>query len=234
MTPVPYPSFVRRYLLWAPGVLACREGGVTGALADALAGAAVGTTAPAAGLRSRVDLPWDRPSEPHADWPGERWWTEHRGTFADALSAVGVDRRRADAVAGDVRPRYTDPERWTVADGARETVDRLGERGWDPVLVANGPPELPAVLSVLGFEFEATFVSAETGFEKPHLRAFETVVEWAESGSESARLWAVGTDYERDVEPARRVGVPGVLVGEHPEADRSCSDVREVAALLPE
>jgi FMN phosphatase YigB (HAD superfamily) len=215
-------------------VLAYREGGVAGALADALAGAAIGTSTTAAGISPHLALPWDRPSEPHADWPGERWWTEHRGTFADALSAVGIDRRRADAVAGEVRPRYIDPERWTVVDGAREAFERVGERGWEPVLVANAPPDLPSVLSALGFEFEAAFVSAETGFEKPHLRAFETAVEWAESGGGSARLWAVGADYERDVEPAHRAGVPGVLVGGHPEADRSCSDVREVAALLPE
>lgn len=223
-----------RYLLWSPGLLASREGGVAGALADALDDAAVGTAASATDLGPHSNLPWDHPSRPHADWPGERWWTEHRGTFADALSAVGVDRRRADAVAGEVRSHYADPERWTVVDGARETFERVGELGWEPVLVANGPPELDEALSALGFEFEGTFVSAETGFEKPHLRAFETVVERTESGSVSARLWAVGTDYERDVAPARRAGVPGILVGEHPEAGRSCSDVREVADLLPE
>lgn len=219
-----------RYLLWSPGLLASREGGVAGALADALDDAAVGTAASATDLDPHLDLPWDHPSKPHADWPGERWWTEHRRTFADALSAAGVDRRRADAVAGEVRPHYADPERWAVVDGARETFERTGELGWEPVLVANGPPDLEGTLSALGFEFEETFVSAGTGFEKPHLRAFETVVEWAGS----ARLWAVGADYERDVAPARRAGVPGILVGENPGADRSCPGVREVADLLPE
>jgi FMN phosphatase YigB (HAD superfamily) len=221
---------VTRYLLWAPGVLARREGGVAGALADALADAAVGTSATAAELRPGLDLPWDHPGRPHADWPGERWWTEHRGVFADALSAIGVDRRRADAVAGEVRERYADPGGWTVVDGAPETFERIADRGWDPVLVANGPPELSEVLAALGFEFAETFVSAETGFEKPHVRAFETVVEWAAD----ARIWAVGEDYERDVVPARRAGVPGILVGDHPEADRSCPDVTGVPELLPE
>jgi len=221
---------VTRYLLWAPGVLARREGDVAGALADALARAAVGVSATAPELRPRLDLPWDNPDRPHADWPGERWWTEHRGAFADALSAVGVDRRRADAVAGEVRGHYADPDRWTVAEGARGTVEALADRGWEPVLVANAPPDLADLLASLGFEFAETFVSAETGFEKPHLRAFETVVEWAGD----ARLWAVGAAYERDVEPARRVGVPGVLVGDHPGADRSCTDVTGVPDLLPE
>jgi FMN phosphatase YigB (HAD superfamily) len=221
---------VTRYLLWAPGVLAAREGGVAGALADALADAAVGTSATAGTLRADLALPWDRPERPHADWPGERWWTEHRGAFADALSAAGVDRRRADAVAGEVRERYADPDRWTVVDGAPEAFERAAGRGWDPVLVANGPPEVPDVLSALGFEFAEAFVSAETGFEKPHVRAFETVVERAAG----ARLWAVGAEYERDVEPARRAGVPGVLVGDHPDADRSCTDVTGVPDLLPE
>ena len=219
-----------RYLLWSPGCLARREGGVAGALADALSAAAVGTAATTADLRPRLDLPWDRPDRPHADWPGERWWTEHRGAFADALSAVGVDRRRADAVAGEVREHYADPDRWTVRDGARGAFERTVERGWGPVLVANGPPDLPGVLAALGFDFAATFVSADTGFEKPHVRAFETVVEWAAGD----RLWAVGDDFGRDVEPARRAGVPGILVGEHPDADRACADVTGVAGLLPE
>jgi FMN phosphatase YigB (HAD superfamily) len=221
---------VTRYLLWAPGILARREGGVAGALADALVDAAVGTSATADELRPGLDLPWDHPERPHADWPDERWWTEHRGTFADALSAVGIDRRRADAVAGGVREHYADPDRWTVDGGARETFDRVTDRGWEPVLVANGPPEVSEVLVALGFEFAETFVSAETGFEKPHVRAFETVVEWAAG----ARLWAVGGGYERDVAPARRAGVPGILVGDHPEADRSCPDVTGVPDLLPE
>jgi FMN phosphatase YigB (HAD superfamily) len=203
---------------------------VGGALADALADAAVGVSATAAELRAHLDLPWDRPERPHADWPGERWWTEHRGAFADALSAVGVDRRRADAVAGEVRARYVDTDRWTVVDGAPEAFERAADRGWDPVLVANGPPEAGELLASLGFEFAETFVSAATGFEKPHVRAFETAVEWAGS----ARLWAVGEEYGRDVEPARRAGVPGILVGEHPEADRSCADVTGVPGLLPE
>jgi len=221
---------VTRYLLWAAGVLAYREAGVAGALADALDAAAVGRSATAAELRPHLDLPWDRPERPHADWPGDRWWTEHRGTFADALSAVGLDRRRADAVAGEVRPHYADPGRWTVVDGAHGIFERTRERGWEPVLVANGPPDLAAVLAALGFEFTGSFVSAETGFEKPHVRAFETAVEWTADG----RVWAVGDDYERDVEPASRAGVPGILVGEHPEADRSCGDVRGVTDLLPE
>lgn len=201
-----------------------------GALADALDAAATGTFATAADLRPHLDLPWDHPERPHADWPGERWWTEHRGTFADALSAVDVDRRRADAVAGEVRSHYVDPDRWTVLEDARETVDRARAQGWEPVLVANGPPDVGDVLATLGFEFAGTFVSAETGFEKPHVRAFEAVLEWAES----ARLWAVGEAYERDVEPAYRAGVPGILVGEHPDADRSCATVSEVPGLLPE
>ena len=219
-----------RYLLWAPGLLASREDGVAGALADALSGAATGTSATATELRSHLDLPWDHPEIPHADWPGERWWTEHRGAFADALSAMGVDRRLADSVAGEVRQHYADPERWTVVDGARETFERVGEREWEPVLVANGPPEVPEVLAGLGFEFAEAFVSAETGFEKPHVRAFETAVEWAAG----ARLWSVGGDYERDVEPAYRAGVPGILVGGDPAADRSCAEVCGIPELLPE
>jgi FMN phosphatase YigB (HAD superfamily) len=221
---------VTRYLLWAPDPLARREGGVAGALGDALDAAATGTTATAADLRPHLDLPWDHPERPHADWPGERWWTTHRESFADALSAVGVDRRRADAVAGEVRTHYADPDRWTVVEGARATVERVAERAWEPVLVANGPPDVTDALAALGFEFGAAFVSAETGFEKPHVRAFETAVEWAGS----ARLWTVGSDYDRDVEPAHRAGVPGVLVGEHPDADRSCADVTGVPGLLPE
>jgi len=203
---------------------------VAGALADALSAAAIGTSATTAELRAHLDLPWDRPERPHAGWPGERWWTEHRGAFADALSAVGVDRRRADAVAGEVRERYVDTDRWTVVDGAPGTFERIADRGWDPVLVANGPPDLPEVLAALGFEFVESFVSAGTGFEKPRVRAFETVVEWANR----ARLWAVGADYERDVEPARRAGVPGILVGDHHGADRTCPYVIGVPDLLPE
>lgn len=224
-----------RYLVLSPDALAVREDGWAGTLADTLARHAADVTASAADIAPHVSgFPWETPREMHADWPGDRWWREQESVFAAAFAGVGVPRRRADALAERVQSVYADTDRWVVHPDAVATLERVRESGWQPVLLGNGPPELPDVLERLGLGFEQTFVSATTGYELPHPRAWETVYDWAGDG----RFWAAGTDVDRDLEAAWDAGVPVVQVVDAPggttgEWDRTAA-LAEVPELLPE
>lgn len=231
-----------RYVLFAFDALAGRAGshpagdpsaprndGWAGALADALAASGVGVAATPAELRPHLDgvFPWDR-NGMHPDWPGERWWREHDDAFADALSAVGVERRRAERVARGVREAYLDPDAWAAFDGAAAALDALADRGWEPVVYADGPPELDRLLTAVDLDdrVATAFTSATTGYELPHPRAFETVERWAGD----ARCW-LASDDPAHVRGAREVGVPGVLVGDGGGTDDPPAVERSVPAL---
>ena len=180
-----------------------------GALRDVLAASDTARSAAPDAIRPHLTFPWHRPDRMHADRAGEDWWRHHESTFADALAAVDVPRRQADAVARTVRDAYLDAAAWSAVDGAADALDRLRDAGWNPVVYLNGPPEVDALLSAAGLDnrVTASFTSALTGYELPHARAFETV----EDALGGGRVWFAGRDPDHAA-GALNIGVPGVVV----------------------
>lgn len=230
-----------RYVLLAFDTLASRAGatpagvhgppddGLAGALCDALADSDTGRSADPETVRPHLDLPWHHPESMHPDWPD--WWRQQASAFADALAAVGVPRRQADRVARGVREAYLDSGAWAAVDGAPAALARLADIGWTPVVYLNGPPEIDRLLETVGLHERVAraFTSAETGYELPHARAFETV----EAACGDGRFWFAGRD-PASVDGALDVGIPGVLVGDGtpPASGRSVDDLDGLAALL--
>lgn len=223
----------RRYVVWDLAPLASRDGGWGGALRVVLDDHAAEVTATPESLEAGLSgLPWDDPRTPHPDWPAERWWTRHHPVFAAAFAGVDVERRRADGLAEHVREAYLAPEAWSLRPGATAALDALDEKGWGHLLLTNGVPELPSVLADLGVadRFDATFVSATTGYEKPHPRSFEQLYGY----DDDARFWLVGVDPERDRRGADEAGIPSVLVREEAtDETRTVDSVADVPELIP-
>lgn len=230
-----------RYVLLAFDTLASRAGatpagaygppddGLAGALCDALADSDAGRSADPETVRPHLSLPWHQPEAMHPDWPD--WWRQQGSAFADALAAVGVPRRQSDRIARSVREAYLDPGAWAAVDGAPAALARLADAGWTPVVYSNGPPEIDRLLETVSLHERVAraFTSAETGYELPHARAFETF----EAACGDGRFWFAGRD-PASVDGALDVGIPGVLVGDGtpPASGRSVDDLDGLAALL--
>lgn len=104
--------------------------------------------------------------------------------------------------------------------------------GWTHLILTNHVPELPEILHALGLDEHIlrVFNSAESGYEKPHPRAFDGVLE-AVAGAEAA--WMVGDNPEADVRGAEAVGLPAVLVRGTKRGTRyHCEDLPKVAAIV--
>lgn len=205
-----------------------------GALRDALAASSLGHTTTADAVRPHLDLPWHHPDRMHPDRRGEDWWRHHESAFGDALAAVDVPRRQADAVARGVREAYLDPEAWAAVEGASAALEELADAGWEPVVYLNGPPEIDELLAIVGLDdrVHEAFTSALTGYELPHARAFETV----EDALGDCRLWFAGRD-PAQAAGALDLGIPGIVVAPGEDADlppgaRSVATLAGVADLL--
>jgi putative hydrolase of the HAD superfamily len=204
-------------LIWDfDGTLGYREGGMFGAsLLEVIQRGEPGFNVTHGQIRPYLQsgFPWHTPERSHPEIDsGDQWWeTLLYPIFEQALTGVGVDSCRARSMARQARAVYTDPGRWRLFDDVIPTLDLLSSRGWCHVILSNHVPELRDIVRHLGLgpHIMKVFNSAETGYEKPHPRAFETVLE---DLPDPGAVWMIGDNMQADVAGANAAGIPGILV----------------------
>jgi putative hydrolase of the HAD superfamily len=129
---------------------------------------------------------------------------------------------------------YVDPSvGWRLFDDVLPVLGRMRDAGWTHAILSNHVPELRAIVSALGLDpLVSTLVcSAETGYEKPHPRAFAALLDDVDAG----RAVMVGDNVVADVLGAEAVGIPAILVRRpDPRASRFAADLYGLEALLDE
>jgi putative hydrolase of the HAD superfamily len=189
----------------------------------------------ALGARLRGGFPWHTPGVPHPALSSpDLWWDALVPVFSRAFEAGGVDPATSRALAGKVRGAYVAPRHWRLYDDATPAMRDLSSRGWTHLLLMNHVPELPEILRALGLEdrFLRIFSSAESGYEKPHPLAYESVLATV-AGAEAA--WMVGDNPEADVRGAEAVGLPAILVrGRRRGTRRHCENLPGIAGIIEE
>ncbi len=154
--------------------------------------------------------------------------------FVRAFEAEGVDPSTERRLAVEVRRAYLDPRHWRLFDDATPALRELSSRGWAHLILSNHAPELPEILDTLGLvgQMLEVFNSAESGYEKPHPRAFDGVLETV-AGAEAA--WMVGDSLATDVRGAEAVGLPAILVRGQKRGTRyHCADLYGIAGIVDE
>jgi FMN phosphatase YigB (HAD superfamily) len=119
------------------------------------------------------------------------------------------------------------PETKSVLAGLKEQGLVLGAiSNWEPRLA-----QLCENLGIAGF-FDFFVVSELEGHAKPSVRLFETALEKA--GVEPREVLHVGDDLAKDIEPAEKVGMRGVLIQRDGSLRRDHSPrISTLRALLP-
>ena len=181
----------------------------------------------------REGFPWHRPEVAHPELcEPEAWWAAVRRLLARAYEAAGYEPARALDLAEAARRLYVDPTvGWTLFDDTLPALDRLSHAGWTHAILSNHVPELRQIVAALGLDELVAFVScsAETGYEKPHERAFASVLE----PLRPREAWMVGDNVVADVLGAEAVGLPAVLVRRpDPRAERYADSLAEVDRFL--
>lgn len=82
----------------------------------------------------------------------------------------------------------------------------------------------------LGEHVQRVFNSAKSGYEKPHPRAFENLLQEL---NHPKRIWMIGDNPDADVRGAEAVSIPAILVrGCHDGARHRCGDLLGVAEIV--
>lgn len=193
----------------------------------------VGVTADQLRPYLQSGFPWHTPERSHLEIrSAEQWWNALAPIFERAFEGVGIDSSRARDMGKQVRRVYPDPERWRLFDDTVPTLERLSAQDWMHVVLSNHVPELREIIGHLGLEryIVRVFNSAETGYEKPHPRAFGSVLQ---SVGNTAEVWMIGDNFIADVVGAECVGIPGVLVRKQHEGARCCCpDLMQVPDII--
>ena len=126
---------------------------------------------------------------------------------------------------------------WRLAEGAVDTLQVLGTRGYRLAVLSNNDSRLRPVLRDLGVSdlFEKLFISSEIGFEKPSPEIFKEVE--LELGTAAKDMLHVGDSYSRDVQGALSAGWRTSLYSEKecklPDDVARIERFRELLDLLP-
>ncbi len=181
----------------------------------------------------RAGFPWHTPEIPHPELDSpDRWWEALYPVFERAYQAVGFDAEPARAMARAVREMYLAPHNWHLFDDTPPALEELARRGWTHVILSNHVPELRDIMRYLALDrfIARVFNSAETGYEKPHRRAFDAVLD-AFPGP--GAIWMIGDSLAADVAGAEAAGIPAVLVrASHETARHCCASLAELPAIV--
>jgi FMN phosphatase YigB (HAD superfamily) len=183
----------------------------------------------------RDGFPWHAPERAHPELcDPEAWWGSVRPVLARAYSAAGYAPARSAELADAARRLYVDPGvGWELFADTLPALERLSRAGWTHAILTNHVPELRQIVAGLGLDDAVALVScsAETGYEKPHERAFASVLD----PLRPAAVWMVGDNVVADVLGAETAGLPAVLVRRpDPRATRYADSLVGVERFLEE
>lgn len=225
-----------RYLAWDfDGTLGYRKGLWSSALLTVLKKEGWNSGFDVERMRTelRTGFPWHTPEVPHAESTSpDTWWETVSPIFARAFEAGGLDPVTSETFAGCVREAYTDPIHWRLFDDTLSALRLLSSRGWTHVVLSNHVPELAQILKTLGLSehVQRIFNSADSGYEKPHPRAFANLLEALDRPE---KIWMIGDNPKADVRGAETAGIPAILVRGHPnETKYHCRGLLGVVEIV--
>ncbi len=144
--------------------------------------------------------------------------------------------REFDRLFRELWDTFAEPRRWRLRDHARDVLSGLRDRGIRLAVLSNWDSRLHPLLEGLGLAryFEAIFISAEIGWEKPDARLFRAVED--RLSLPPPAILHVGDSPVSDARAARAAGWRSLLIRDGDEAvgdEPEIRDLRELLLLLP-
>lgn len=227
---------MKKYLIWDfDGTLGYRIGGWSSSLLEIMTLKAPEVAIELNQIKANTfkGFPWHTPEKPNLPVRSpEQWWEAVNNTFERTFQALGIEDQRCQEMANMVRHSYINPIAWRLFDDTIPTLESLSSSGWNHILLSNHVPELPLIMNHLGIAtyFARIFNSAETGYEKPHIRAFLSVLEFVD---DYKVIWMIGDRMQTDIIGAELAGIPAILVRKYnKDVKYYCNDLTQIPLIV--
>lgn len=164
---------------------------------------------------------------PEAILDQNSWRTIVANTLSDLTPVDDFDRQFSSLWNG-----FSKAKRWRLLPGVEETLQSLQEQdGLRLFVLSNNDERLHRILNGLsiGSYFEAVFVSAELGVEKPSRRVFELVQVQIKVAPEN--ILHVGDNPIEDVQGALDAGWNAALVSSDTETSYNMPNVKRANSI---
>ena len=138
--------------------------------------------------------------------------------IAEMLRRLGVSRKDVKKIAQELLVSYREGYRMVIKkderiENVRKVLEALINRGKRLFVLSNDRTDTAESFfswSGLGKYFEKIIISEAMGMEKPDLRIFRHMIK--ATGMEKERVLYVGDEPERDVKPAKEIGIKVVML----------------------
>lgn len=179
-------------------------------------------------------FPWHTPEISHEEFlGGVQWWDYMTLHFSKIIHEIGVNETLSAEIAGQIKMKYLDIEKWHLYDDTIPCLERAVSKGYENIIVSNHVPELSSLVRDLGISdyFFQVYSSAQIGYEKPNIQIYRRVLEKLEDTSE---VTMIGDSYIADVEGAINAGIKAILVRKENTHNYQnyCKSLDEIDAIL--
>lgn len=153
---------------------------------------------------------WHNSEKPHPEQVGEAWWQ----ALLDSLRIFCREHNIIDAEAEGICKTFRENVilyEYELYDDAEDILCYCKEQGYKNYLFSNNFPELVQVIERLGLDkyFEGYFLSANIGYEKPRIEAFQYAYETA---GKPEICYMIGDNPVADIQGGQTIGLRTILV----------------------
>lgn len=174
---------------------------------------------------------WHNTQKPHPEQVGEAWWQALLNGLRTFCKAQHIGE--AEGICKAFRENVISYE-YKLYNDAEDILRYCKEKGYRNYLFSNNFPELVQVVERLGLGeyFAGYFLSANIGYEKPRVEAFQYAFEAA---GKPEICYMIGDNPVADIQGAQAIGLRTIMV--HGKADGvrpdvCCEELVEIKELI--
>jgi putative hydrolase of the HAD superfamily len=184
---------------------------------------------------TKLGFPWNDYEFPHKNFfKNLSWWEYMEKMITEILINLNIYTTEAEKLSKLFREKYLDIERWHLFDDTYEVLDQANKKKYECYILTNHTPEIHDIIKGLKLNkfIKKVFNSAEIGYEKPHYKIYQTLLNDLNDKPENFIM--IGDNYISDVTGARSNGIFAILVRKENDFNYKyyCKDLKDIFDVI--
>lgn len=158
-------------------------------------------------------FPWNDYEIPHKDFfKNLSWWDYMENMIKNIIKNFNICDEKSYKLSKLFRDKYLNINKWHLFDDTYEALVKANKNNYKCYILTNHTPEIRDIIKGLKIEnfFKNVYNSADIGYEKPHYKIFQSVLN--DLKEEPENFIMIGDNYISDITGARSNGINAILV----------------------